>query len=317
MSSELKTPEQLEAEFRNMKAHGITNPDVYQKPQINADGTIDFTYLDRYIEIKRRAGLKTDPLYFLGLGTGSATDEKQIKERLGLLRQVLDYARSKGIKQVYFYGADEARGEELKRQRETWQAIHDMGGKVFVACSTGFFDLVGDLLNLPIIAHQSPADVPRVHALGHRMHNYANPSGAIEQPYSFRYYAGLWLSLSGMDGFHTYAYQHAQGPGKDMGRPWDDFDNKVYRTIAFAYPTVDGVVDTLQWEAVREAVDDVRYLTTLRKAIAAAKHSGTPAATKLAHESEKWLADLDIEGDLQVIRRNIADRIVQLTRPAE
>ena len=144
------------------------------------------------------------------------------------------------------------------------------------------------------------------------MHNYSNPSGAIEQPYTFRYHVGLWLVRSGMDGLQTYAYQHGVGVGKSMGRIWDDFDDKIYRAIAFAYPTVDGVVDTLQWEGVREGVDDVRYLTTLRKAIAAAKTSGHPARAKLAGESENWLAHMDIEGDLQKIRRQMAERIISL-----
>ena len=187
-----------------------------------------------------------------------------------------------------------------------------MDGKIFAACSTGFFELVGDLLDLPVIARQSPADVPRVHALGHRMHNYANPSGAIEQPYTYRYSFGLWLARSGMDGSHTYAYQHGWGAGKSMGRIWDDFDDKVYRSIAFAYPTVDGVVDTLQWEGVREAVDDVRYLTTLRKAIAEAKRAGEPKVTALAQEAEQWLDQLNIEGDLQEARRQMASRIIAL-----
>lgn len=314
VTSERKSAEQLEAEFRNMKVHGITNPDVYQKVDIRADGTIDFAQLDRYLEIKKRAGLKLDPLYFLGLSAGRATDEAKIQERLALLKQVMTYARGKGIKEVYFYGSDEARGEELRRQRKMWEAIHGMGGKIFVACSTGFFELVGDLLDLPIIARQSPADVPRAHALGYKVHNYANPSGAIEQPYSFRHNAGLWLSRSGMDGFHTYAYQHGPGPGKGMGRLWDDFDDKVYRSLAFAYPTVDGVVDTLQWEGLREGVDDVRYLTTLRKAIEDGKNSEDGDIRKLASANEEWLSRLNIEGDLQEIRREMALRIMQLPR---
>ena len=313
VSSELKSPEQLEAEFRNLKAHGITSPNVYQKPIIREDGTINFAYFDRYLEIKERAGLKIEPLYFLGFSTGSGADAEQNRERLELFKQVLSHARSKGIKEVYFYGSDEAKGEALRRQREMWEAIHALGGRLFVACSTGFFELVGDLLDLPVVARQSPADVPRVHALGHKIHNYANPSGAIEQPYTYRYSFGFWLAQSGMDGSQTYAYQHGWGAGRSFGRIWDDFDDKVYRSIAFAYPTVDGVVDTLQWEAVREAVDDVRYLTTLRRSLAEAKRSGNAAAAKRAREASDWLADLDIEGDLQDVRRQIAERIATLS----
>ena len=101
-----------------------------------------------------------------------------------------------------------------------------------------------------------------------------------------------------------------------MGRPWDDFDNPIYRSHMLAYPTVDGVVDTLQWEGVREAVDDVRYAGTLRQAIAAAHDSGSRDAIALAQAAQAWLEQVDITGDLQAIRREIADRIMALDRAA-
>jgi len=40
-----------------------------------------------------------------------------------------------------------------------------------------------------------------------------------------------------------------------------------------AYPTVDEVIDTLQWEGYREGVDDTRYLATLLSAIDQAESS--------------------------------------------
>lgn len=304
VNSDHKTPRQLEAEFRNLKAHGILWPDVYQK--------FEPRLLDAYLDLKEKAGLPVDPLYYLGVGTaGDLSTPAKVAERLELVRQVLTYARSRGIERVYFYGQDEAMGDALKSQRQIWQAIHQLGGKIWVACSPGFFDLVGDLLDLPVVARQSPAEVPRVQALGRKIWNYSKP-GAIEAPFSQRYFMGLWLVKSGMDGSHTYAYQHAQGPGKAMGRPWDDFDDANYRAINYTYPTVDGVVDTLQWEAVREAVDDVRYLSTLRRTIAEAKDSGKVNAVHLAEQAQTWLNDLDITGDLHALRRALADRIIEL-----
>ena len=326
VSSEQKTPQQLEAEFRNMKAHGIKNPNVYQRVNVTSEGTSDpkpgsgagFSYLEQYLEIKRRAGLKTDPLYYLGVGTGSSTNEAEIARRIELMGEVLAWARDRGIEAVYFQGSDEARGEALRRQRRIWKRVHEIGGRIFVATSTGFFDLVGDLLDLPVIARESPADVPRVHALGHRIHYYSNPAGAIEQPYTFRYRFGHWLDLSGMDGVQTYAYQHGAGPGKSMGRIWDDFDDpNVYRSIAFTYPTVNGVVDTLQWEGVREGVDDVRYLAALRKAIERATSHPDSAVAETGRETRAWLAAADREGDLRAVRRKMAERTVQLQERME
>ena len=306
VSSELKNHQQLAAEFRNMKAHGITNPNVYQRFD---------KHFDKYIEIRKQAGLKMDPLYFLGVGAGSYTDDKKIKDHMVLIRKVLNWAKGKDINTVYFYGSDEAKGEALKSQRKTWKALHDTGGKVFVACSTGFFDLAGDLLDLPIIARESKEDVPRVHAHGHKIHYYSNPAGAIEQPKTYRYHFGYWLDRSGMDGVQTYVYQGGHGPDRHLGRIWDDYDSQArYRNQAFAYPTIDGVVDTLQWEGVREGVDDVRYLTTLRLVISKAKKSVNPKTIELAKKTEKWLADLNVEGDLQKLRYKIAEKIIAINK---
>ena len=61
----------------------------------------------------------------------------------------------------------------------------------------------------------------------------------------------------------NYAYQHA---ADDI---WNDFDHDRYRDHVFAYPTSDGVIDTVQWEGFREAVDDVRYADKLAELIGA------------------------------------------------
>ena len=40
--------------------------------------------------------------------------------------------------------------------------------------------------------------------------------------------------------------------------------NKKARAYLVTYPSKEGPVPTLQWEALREGVDDVRYLTALK-----------------------------------------------------
>ena len=289
-----------------MHEHGIANPNVYQRVGWNADGSVNAALLDKYLEIKRAAGLKIAPLYMVNISAGTATDEAGIQAHAAKLAGVIAYAKGKGINEVYFYGSDEAPLDVLKSQRNMWKAVHAVGGRVSVACGPGFFDLVGDLLDLPIISGPPPADVPRVHALGRKVFSYAMPQAGLEQPYTYRYYMGLWLDRSGMDGSCTYAYQHC------VGSAWNEFDSQSMRGHVFAYPTVDGVVDTIQWEGMREGVDDVRYLTTLRKAIERARHSWSWLRRRRAHESELWLKALDIEGDLSDLRRQMQERIVAL-----
>jgi hypothetical protein len=75
-----------------------------------------------------------------------------------------------------------------------------------------------------------------------------------------------------------------------------------------AYPTVDGVVDTVQWEGYREGVDDTRYLATLLRAI----DRSPPGRRSDADAARRWLNDLDIDGDLDAIRSAMIDWILKL-----
>ncbi|MFP6642376.1 MAG: hypothetical protein VCF24_02250 [Candidatus Latescibacterota bacterium] len=312
VSSDLKTEQQLEAEFRDLKAHGILYPDVYQQAGLRADGSLDVDDLERYLDIRDRAGLPGDKLFYNGSSVGARDSEESLQELVEFCRQLIAWARDRGFEEVYFFGSDEAFGEELAAQRRSWSRVRELGGKMTVACSTGFFDLVGDLLDLPIMARMSADEVPRVHDIGHQIYNYSMPQGGEEQPFKYRYFFGHWLLRSGMDGSHTYAYQHALGLGESMGRPWDDFDNAIYRSHMLTYPTVDGIVGTLQWEGVRAAVDDVRYATTLREAATSAIGSADPAAVALGEAARAWLEQVDILGDLGALRREMVDHILEL-----
>lgn len=77
-----------------------------------------------------------------------------------------------------------------------------------------------------------------------------------------------------------------------------------------AYPTVDGVFDTLQWEGYREGVDDTRYLAMLLDAIDRAE----PAKGRDADTARQWLDSLDINGDLDAIRTEMIDWILKLRK---
>ena len=84
---------------------------------------------------------------------------RRLKNESVFLKKSWIKSGKKGITQVYFFGSDEAHGEELKIQRKIWKKVHQAGGKIAVACSLGFFPLVGDLLDLPIINKQSPEEL--------------------------------------------------------------------------------------------------------------------------------------------------------------
>jgi hypothetical protein len=82
----------------------------------------------------------------------------------------------------------------------------------------------------------------------------------VENPEIYRQNYGFDLWNAGYDGAMNFAYQHQEGQST-----WNDFDSTDYRDFVFAYPTSNGVIDTIQWEGWREGVDDTRYLASLKK----------------------------------------------------
>jgi hypothetical protein len=86
--------------------------------------------------------------------------------------------------------------------------------------------------------------------------------------------------------------------------PMNDWHRNNYRDHTLAFPITGGVLSTLCWEGLREAVDDMRYLRTLQKA---ADERGVRG------EVDVWLESLDpYAGDLGRIRSQITDRILRL-----
>jgi len=65
-------------------------------------------------------------------------------------------------------------------------------------------------------------------------------------------------------------------------------------------------VDTVQWEGYREGIDDLRYLGTLRQAIASARNRGD------AKQAQAFLDQLDVTGDLYAVRDQIIRWILRL-----
>jgi len=298
ITSEGKSPEQFAAEMRDMVAHGVTNPTIYQG--------YDERLLGQVFDLREAAGMRGRRVYSLGIGTGAPQTEEELANLREGVQQWLDFVRARGYEELHVYGIDEASGDRLRAERQAFQAVHDAGAKVFVACYRDYFDVVGDLLDVPVWSGQpDPEEAAKAHGVGHRIFNYGNPQCGVEEPETYRRNFGLLLWLAGYDGAMDYAYQHS------FTHIWNDFDNSSYRDHTMAYPTVNGVVGTVEWEGFREGVDDVRYLTTLIEAVEAARSTGGDRARE-ANRAEEWISTIDPQGDLGRLRQEIIDRILSL-----
>ncbi len=283
IESDLKSVQQYRAEIADMRDHGVLYPTSYQGWGKG---------LRRALAIRRQEGLPTGRFYTLACG---ATANAPVREWLDLLGRY-------GYEQVYFYGADEAEGDALTAQRADWAAVQQAGGKTFVATyhRSRAYEVMGGLLNCAVVSGLPNAeDAARWHAVGSECFAYLCPQVGVEDPVIYRRRFGVALARAGYDGAMDYAYQHA------FGHIWNDFDDPEYRDHVFAYPTVNGVVPTVEWEGFREAVDDVRYLTTLEQAIAGARDRG------LAVEAQSFTNTLPT-ADLDADRERMAEWIERL-----
>ncbi|MBM4044049.1 MAG: hypothetical protein FJ279_02965 [Planctomycetes bacterium] len=296
IGSEAKSEEQYRAEIEDLKAHGVLYPTNYQR--------WDDRRLRRVLEIRKQVGLPGGPFYTLGQGTGAPSTPEQLDALANAVKRWIELLRPFGYDQVYFYGIDEATGEKLKSQRDAWKAVQDAGGKTFVAGYHGTFEAMGKRLNCAVLAGRpDPEEARKWHSVGSHAFTYAFPQVGNEEPETYRRNFGLVLWKAGFDGAMNYAYQHG------FNHIWNDFDDKTYRDHNFTYPTVHGVVGTIQWEGFREAVDDVRYVTTLEQAIERA-----PAAKKqIARQARHWLDALDPQTcDLYETRAEMVRWLLQL-----
>lgn len=298
ISSEQKGYDQFVAELKNMQAHGVTNPAVYQR--------LDKQALSKVLDIRKGVGLDTSALFYLGTGTGNPQTSEALAELRRRAKVVKDIAKEHGIESVYLYGIDEAKGERLATQRRAWESVHQEGVKVFTAGYLDAFPLIGDLLDLLVMAGKlNTGQAQNFHRAGNKIFSYANPQSGPENPKTFRRNYGLELWRNHYDGAMPYAYQDS------MGFIWNDFDHILYRDHNFTYPTVDGVIDTLAWEGFREGIDDVRYITTLESML---ERLPKPLDSG-AQEAKRFVDALQarLPSDLGKVRATIIQHLLRLS----
>ena len=263
-SSYYTTPAQYTLELQDMKEHGVVYPTLYQEDDGN---------LDTALALRDTVGLPRDTIYIWGASPGqdayigNASDPAGLETIADTVVKWRNHTETHGYTNTCFYGMDEATGDTLVSQRAAWQTVHDNGGKMFVAVDTDAVDSVGDLLDVAVLyGVHNTTQVTEWHGLGKKVFSYGNPQVGIENPEIYRTNYGFTLWNDGYDGAMDFAYQDRYGQSI-----WNDYDAPIFGTIyhyrdhVFAYPTNNGVIDTIQWEGWREGVDDTRYAATLIK----------------------------------------------------
>nr|WP_281719427.1 hypothetical protein [Nitrosomonas nitrosa] len=296
VSSEFKSEEQLKAELRNMREHGVINPTVYQRYRPKGELVPTSIHesqelLRRYLAIRSELNMTNTALYYLGrqIDSDSPGNLKQLEADIPDLQKIKsEYS----FTELFLYGKDEARGQELLEGKKAREKVRTLGAKVFSAGYQGHFEVMGQLTDI-LVLHGLPIsqEANKFHRIGHKIYSYHNPQTGPENPALFRIRYGLRLWQADFDGAMIYAYQHS------MGSIWNDFDHVKYRDHVLAYPTSDGVIDTIAWEGLREGIDDVRYLSTLENHIKALQSN--PVVAQEVKQANAYLLELK---DMKVLQ---------------
>ena len=225
--------------------------------------------------------------------------------RVAVTASVMD--RYLGHRNCYFHSLDECGTHFNRLSYPFWGMLHAAGFKVWTDS--------GDARDVSwsVDMNDLPADGRHErqwewHKAGAKTVTYAGPFTGPIDPDIWRRSKGVRYYYADMDGLHEYCFDTAENA-------WNDFSPRSeYSQFQFVYLTYDGLITTLPWEAVREALDDVRYLSLLRLRAEAAMRSPDESVRALGRRHFVWMDSLDPEliVDLFAFRRELARRIIEL-----
>ena len=213
-----------------------------------------------------------------------------------------------GHTRVMCYGFDEAGPETVRREMPFMATADHFGG--FTYTSQGRPEHAAFITDYD----GCPQDITREtahswHASGAILTTYARPHGGPENPDLWRRRKGLYLWFSDFDGQFEYIWYEGDSI-------WNEFvygASSSYKNFCMVQPTSDGVIDSVQWEAAREGVDDMRYATLLKRLCRAARATGDAKLVKAGREFDAWLELCDYKtAELEGLRAEIVRRIVPL-----
>lgn len=209
--------------------------------------------------------------------------------------QVKDIVQKTGLREILFYPVDEPFSRnKLEIALQLYPEVKKVPGvRTYSTVTQNCVDKLGASLDICCYtitgyAKFQPDRIREEFArTGQEFWWYSN--GAREYPAAVRYKAGFFFHRSGAKGQLYWAYDNF---GRD---PFSDFDS-AQGDHAAIYINGGKIISTLQWEAIREGIDDFRYLRTLEQALA--KHPEHPAAAGAkALLQELWqetVVDLDV-----------------------
>lgn len=285
--------------MKNFKAHNQLSHQL-------REGNIFSHEFRRTLALMKEAGLETDRL--VGAGEVKAwLNPYQMKQHAELQKQW--FLKNLGHQNIYLIYGNENGPSWVVDHRSVFDTYKRAGfkfifpghHKVFYKC--GYFN---DFFKGP----SAPEDREAT-----RMWNeigdvivtwYAQQHVGPENPAFNRRQYGMAPYLGNNSANYNYAHH--------LG----DYNDRCvysYRPMVFSYGCYDGVIDTIQWEAFREGIDDIRYATLLKSMALKANQSGNYDVKNAGRQVLQYFACLNpAEMDLSEARLEMIRMILKLQK---
>jgi len=292
------TEERVLAQLRDLRAHNMNSV------ALDADATMsrgedggyrfDLEPVTHALELLKQHGF-TAPIPW-GYSFPPLDTEFGSEEHLRQVQAFVEHARAhfaaRDLPEVLWYPRDEPwSGERREQCKVLLQAIKQVpGARTYVTTRLDtaeefdpWLDVRTHTLSLsggfdPRVVRASAA------ASGDTYWWYTN--ACREYPDVMRFKGGCFFWKTGASGQFYWAYQYPSS------NPTSDLDGIDW---CAAYPEATGPIPTIEWEGLREGIDDFRYLHTLELEIADARQTGSAAARALADEAEALLGRVRAE----------------------
>ncbi len=260
--------------FRDYKNHGMSTVDVASPFyfQWNKDGTPRMEHFKAMVKAAKEVGFDK-PIYWYfahyvqaakGMHPGGVRNydpKVHLKRAKFLVELAFKLDKELNGPPIRFNPIDEPRiASRQKIAIDLFREIKEVPGTIIMSTT----NIGGKLLDIENEGHKFlemlPPGVKERHS-ERKVWEYNNASAQSFNPAYSRYIYGYYTWRQDLDGMNTW------GPGtteNSRGNPFEDLDSK-YSDYFIFYPHVGGPLPTPNWEAVREGIDDIRYVYQLEK----------------------------------------------------
>lgn len=308
--------EQILDEVRDWKAHGINSAIMYPLAHGKftlRDGELraDLSEFSHFMDLYSRVGMD-GPIVASCQGI-SALVHRLLGQQpddygpafkslmLRIIEAIEDVRKAHNWPEFFYHTVDEPGGHPAVQREaiETLRILHEAGYKTFCTADVTFTN-----------ANLAPYLSARCYGVGFCARSEADAlarraeceaTGAAYWWYGTgcytgqeghmaanRYLGGFLFDKSLAQGEWAWTFQRPNGDA------YDDFDGtgREAKDACITYPSPGNqppTVPTLQWEGIREGIDDARYAATLRAAIADVRKKGGAEAAAVAARCERGL----------------------------